>query len=113
MAAPLNEQNLALVAERFRLFGDVSRLRLLQVLRAGEHTVAAAEVLERAPAVLAKWGFDPEPLGRFRERLRTRRLPGDDLVELYESGRSIPEVLRTRADLIPTGKTDLRASTAR
>jgi ArsR family transcriptional regulator len=40
MAAPLNEQNLALVAERFRLFGDVSRLRLLQVLREGEHTVA-------------------------------------------------------------------------
>src|SRR5262249_14968143 len=32
----------------------------------------AAEVLERAPAVLSKWGFDPEPLKRFRERLRTK-----------------------------------------
>jgi carboxylate-amine ligase len=75
----------------------------------------AAEVLERAPAVLAKWGFDSEPLGRFRERLRTRRLPADDLVELYESERSIPSVLRTRAALIPAGKREkreMRASTA-
>jgi carboxylate-amine ligase len=71
----------------------------------------AAEVLERAPAVLAKWGFDPEPLGPFRERLRIRRLPADDLVELYESGRSLRDVLRTRAALIPAEKTGLRAST--
>jgi Glutamate-cysteine ligase family 2(GCS2) len=70
----------------------------------------AAEVLERAPAVLSKWSFDPEPLGRFRERLRTRRLPADDLVALFEAERSIPAVLRTRAALVPAGKAEARAS---
>ena len=61
----------------------------------------AAEVVERAPHVLAKWGFDPAPLGPFRERLRSRRLPADDLVQLYESERSIERVLWSREALIP------------
>ncbi|MFN8180008.1 MAG: metalloregulator ArsR/SmtB family transcription factor [bacterium] len=40
MASPMNENNLAMVAERFRILGDPSRLRLLQALSEGESTVA-------------------------------------------------------------------------
>ena len=70
----------------------------------------AAEVLERAPTVLRRFGFDPEPLRRFDERLRTRRLPADALAELYETERSIPAVLRTLAALIPANKSETRAA---
>jgi len=40
VASPMNENNLAMVAERFRILGDPSRLRLLQALSEGESTVA-------------------------------------------------------------------------
>jgi len=61
----------------------------------------AAEVLDRAPSVLAAWGFHPRPLEPFRRRLETGRLPADDLIDLYERERSIPAVLRHLAPLIP------------
>lgn len=61
----------------------------------------AAEVLDRAPAVLAAWDFDPSPLAAFRQRLLTRRLPADELIELYHSTGSLPAVLRTLAPLVP------------
>src|SRR5207237_5838367 len=48
----------------------------------------AAEVLDRAPGVLAARGFDPGPLKPFRQRLETGRLPADDLIDLYERERS-------------------------
>ena len=60
-----------------------------------------AEVLERAPSVLAARGFHPGPLEAFRRRLETGRLPADDLIDLYEQERSIPAVLRHLATLIP------------
>jgi carboxylate-amine ligase len=61
----------------------------------------AAEVLDRAPGVLAGWGFDPRPLELFRRRLETGRLPADDLIDLFERERSIPTVLRHLARSIP------------
>jgi carboxylate-amine ligase len=61
----------------------------------------AAEVLERAPGVLAGRGFDPRPLEPFRRRLETGRLPADDLIDLFERERSIPAVLRHLATPVP------------
>jgi hypothetical protein len=54
----------------------------------------ATEVLDRAPRILSKWGFDPQPLEPFRRRLETGRLPADDLIDLFEQERSIAAVLR-------------------
>jgi carboxylate-amine ligase len=61
----------------------------------------AAEVLDRAPGVLAPRGFDPRPLDSFRFRLETGKLPADDLIDLFERERSIPGVLRHLATLVP------------
>jgi hypothetical protein len=61
----------------------------------------AAEILERVPAVLTKWGFDSRPLEPFRRRLETGRLPADDLVDLFEREASIPGVLRHLSALAP------------
>jgi carboxylate-amine ligase len=60
----------------------------------------AAEVLDRAPGVVAAWGFQPGPLKPFRRRLETGRVPADDLIDLYERERSIPAVLRHLATLV-------------
>jgi len=49
----------------------------------------------------AAQGFDPAPLEPFRVRLRTGRLPADDLISLYEREQSIPAVLRHLARLVP------------
>ncbi len=65
----------------------------------------AAEILERAPAALTKWGFDPGPLEPFQRRLETGRLPADDLIELFEREGSIPGVLRHLAALMPLTQT--------
>jgi carboxylate-amine ligase len=61
----------------------------------------AAEVLERAPGILAARGFDPGPLEPFRLRLEIGRLPADDLIELFEFEGSIAGVLRRLATLVP------------
>jgi DNA-binding transcriptional ArsR family regulator len=45
VTSPMNENTLSMVAERFRVLGDPSRLRLLQALEDGEMTVA--ELTER------------------------------------------------------------------
>ncbi len=86
-------------AEQTRIYdlGAVARDGL------GAETAAdrAGELLDRAPSVLAGWGFDPRPLEPFRSRLATRRLPADDLIDLFERERSIPAVLRHLATLIP------------
>jgi len=65
----------------------------------------AAEVLDRSPAVFAKWGFDPGPLEPFRRRLETGRLPADDLVDLFQREGSIPGVLRHLSALEPLTQT--------
>jgi carboxylate-amine ligase len=62
----------------------------------------AAEVLDRAPRVLAARGFDPGPLESFQPRLERGRLPADDLIDLYERDGSIPAVLRHLDTLIPS-----------
>jgi len=61
----------------------------------------AAEVLDRAPEVLAAQGFDPEALLPFSLRLETGKLPADDLIALYEREQSLPAVLRHLAQLVP------------
>jgi Glutamate-cysteine ligase family 2(GCS2) len=61
----------------------------------------AAEILERAPGVLAARGFDARPLAPFRRRLEMRQVPADDLIDLYETDASIPAVLRHLDTLIP------------
>jgi Glutamate-cysteine ligase family 2(GCS2) len=61
----------------------------------------AAQVLDRAPDVLARWGFDSRPLEPFRRRLETGRLPADDLIDLFRQEGSIPAVLRHLSALIP------------
>jgi carboxylate-amine ligase len=60
----------------------------------------AAEVLDRSPAVLSRWGFDPGSLEAFRRRLETGRLPADDLVDLLKGEGSIPGVLRHLSALV-------------
>jgi carboxylate-amine ligase len=72
-----------------------------QGFKAETITERAAEALERAPPVLAKWGFDPSPLAAFRYRLETGRVPADDLADLFERERSIPGVLRHLSALVP------------
>ncbi|MBI2393083.1 MAG: hypothetical protein HYV09_26095 [Deltaproteobacteria bacterium] len=55
-----------------------------------------AEVLERAERVLPEWGFDPAPLAVFAERLRTGRVPADDIAEAFEREHSVEQILRGR-----------------
>ena len=69
----------------------------------------AAEVLDRAPGVLATRGFDHRPLEPFRLRLETGRLPADDLIDLFERERSIPGVLRHLATLVPAAGAGTRS----
>src|SRR5579872_4934356 len=59
----------------------------------------AAEVLDRAPAILARHGFDARPLAPFGQRLASGRLPADDFIEWFEEERSIPALLRRLAEL--------------
>jgi hypothetical protein len=64
----------------------------------------AAEVLERAPDVLSRHGFVVEPLEVFQQRLRTGRLPADDLIDLYSSSPNIPAVMRHLSSLEVNGQ---------
>lgn len=73
--------------------GAVSRFGL----KAEAIQECAAEVLDRAPEVLASWGFNPAPLATFRRRLETGRLPADDIIDLYRRNPSLPAVLRKLA----------------
>ncbi len=57
-----------------------------------------AEIFEHAPRRLAEWGFDPSPLGHFRERLLSGHTPADEMIRLYrESGGSLETVLERRS----------------
>ena len=59
----------------------------------------ARVMLERAPGVLSKWGFDPAPLDVFRRRLATGRLPADDIIDAFRESPSIAETLKPRSGL--------------
>ena len=61
----------------------------------------AGEVLDRAPGVLASWGFDPRPLESFRQRLATGRLPADEIIGWYQAEPSLSAVLRHLDTLLP------------
>jgi carboxylate-amine ligase len=67
----------------------------------------AAEVLERAPGVLARHGFDSKPLAEFSRRLSSGRLPADDFIDWFEQEPSIPSLLRRLADLVPPSNADI------
>jgi carboxylate-amine ligase len=57
----------------------------------------AGEVLNCAPSVLGRYGFDSAPLETFRQRLNTKRLPSDEIIDLYRLEGCIPDVLRRLA----------------
>ena len=59
----------------------------------------ASEVIERAYMVLPEYGFDPSALALMAQRIDHRRLPADDLIEQFQSGIRIEEILRKRTEL--------------
>ncbi len=69
-----------------------------------------AEILERAPRTLARWGFDSEPLRPFHDRLATRRVPADEILELLDREQSVPGILRHLATMVPADATSALAS---
>lgn len=66
-------------------------------LAAEEVTERASELLERAPAVLKEWGYDPAALEVFKRRVITGITPADEMIALYEKTQSLTEVLRERS----------------
>jgi hypothetical protein len=55
----------------------------------------ARELLERAPATLARHGFDPAPLAVFEARLASGRVPADAILEQFAQAPDVPALLRT------------------
>lgn len=53
-----------------------------------------AEVLERAPAVLAAHGFNARPLATVAARLASHRLPADEILENFDREGSLEGALR-------------------
>lgn len=71
----------------------------------------ARSILDRADAVLRRFGFDSAPLEVMHSRVETGRLPADDMIETFERTGSMSEVLRTRTGLL-TGHTSRRKAIA-
>ncbi len=65
-------------------------------LQAEDMSTRATELLERAPAVLKEWGFDPSALVVFKERVISGRTPADDMIEMFQKS-SMEDVLRERS----------------
>jgi hypothetical protein len=59
----------------------------------------AAELLNQAPKVLQRWGFDLDALSVFQQRLDSGRLPADDIIELFMCSQSIPQTLQHLVEL--------------
>lgn len=59
----------------------------------------AKELLERAPAVLAEWGYTSSALQVFKERIVSGRTPADEMLDLYRKNNSLEDVLRERSQL--------------
>jgi len=83
-------------AARTYEMGAVARLGI----GAPEVRARASELLERAPGVLHRWGFDPASLESFVERFENRRTPADEMIERFSAGDSLDEVLATRSQWI-------------
>jgi carboxylate-amine ligase len=64
----------------------------------------ARAILERAPVVLQRHGFNTESLSIMNQRLETGRLPADEIIELFQRDHSLPDVLRVRTGLIDDRK---------
>jgi hypothetical protein len=60
----------------------------------------ASEVIERAFEFLPSQGFDPAALKTMSNRLVSRRLPADELIETFQREGSIEAVLRRQTELI-------------
>ena len=88
-------------------FGAVAR----DGLESSEMRGRVEEVLDRAPAVLARRGFDPATLGSFRTRLETRRLPADEIVDHFRQTRDLTAVLR-RLSVLETDTAGVACETA-
>jgi len=97
LALILGEELQGRATEQTRIYdmGQVARYGLdAEAARERAH-----EVLSKAPSALERWGFDCEPLGRFRARLETGHLPADEIIDLFECEKSIQNVLRHLVDL--------------
>jgi hypothetical protein len=95
LALVLDEGLLGRATKQTRIYdlGQVAR----KGLAAEEMKERATELLERAPAILKEWGYNPEPLNIFRERVATGRTPADEMIELYQKNNSLTDVLRERS----------------
>ncbi len=72
--------------ERIYDLGDVAR----KGLEAEGMRARFQEILERAPEVLKRNGFDPSPLATLNPMSTT----SDRMLALYDEGRTIPEIIR-------------------
>ena len=61
----------------------------------------AAAVLQSAEKIAEQYGFDAQPLLAFKKRLVDRRVPADDIIDLYVKNQSINETMRALADFQP------------
>lgn len=60
----------------------------------------ASSVLERAPVVLHRYGFDSSPLQTTCQRLETNRIPADEIIARFQERGSLTDVVRMRMGLI-------------
>jgi len=93
----LDERLLGRATEQTRIYdmGQVARFGI----EADGASERANEVLSKAPTALGYWGFDCRPLDHFHARLKSRRVPADDMIDLFQREQSIPNVLRHLVDL--------------
>lgn len=59
----------------------------------------AEELMADAQAVLDTWGFNSDALDIFRERLKNRFTPADEMLQIYNKNKSITDVLRFRSEM--------------
>jgi carboxylate-amine ligase len=60
----------------------------------------ASVVLDCAPQVLRRWGFDCQSLDLFRERLESGFLPADDIISIFEREQAVSGTLRYLSKLV-------------
>lgn len=82
-------------------------------LEADQVRQRAEEVLSRAPLTLERFGFDASPLTIMEQRLKTNRVPADDIIEQFQTGKSLEDILRTRTGLISAMGATVRHSETR
>lgn len=95
IALVLDESLLGRASKQTRIYdlGQVAR----HGLQAEDMSARATELLEKAPAVLKEWGFDPQPLEVFKKRILSGKTPADEMIELYQKTGSLTEVLKSRS----------------